>query len=182
MHPCAVTLYKTTRHAHDDGYKSIVELTRDMSARKPPDVNELADAIYALDQVEKLADSLRKEAKKVRDHLDKIMCAVCVEQELSVVKTEHCAATPSLKMVAPLPSKSKDPEHYAQLMEFFGIKRELWDTPVGVASPVQLHYPGMVDFVSDQLVSGKPIPPGIDPNKTYPVFRVSVRKLKDVDA
>jgi hypothetical protein len=43
---------------------------------------------------------------------------------------------------------------------------------------VRPHWPGMVSYLTGLMRQGRPLPPGIDPEKTYPRYKLRLRALK----
>lgn len=183
MIPEAVAAFTAARDGHAASYKAMIETRAALVKSGVPSLTELADAIYALDRVERIADDLRKEARAFREQLDKIACLRWVERgDGEPIRTEHCLGTPQIKQMAPMPNRHKHPERYAALMQHLGIAKELWDAPEGFSPPIELKWTGMVDYLTERLANGKPVPPGVDPRATFTIFRVNVRAKKDVAA
>lgn len=169
------TAYKTVSDLHAVAYAELQDVQE--AVRTCSDPKELADYSYALREISKFADDIRKIADAVKETAEKIACAICIRDEhVGTIRTEYCVATPKLKMSASLPSKRTEPEAYNRLLEFLGIRDEISDTDC-----VRLHWPGMVDLITLRTEAGKPLPPGLEMAKTYPVYSLSpMRKLKGV--
>ena len=88
-------------------------------------------------------------------------------------------------MVA-IPHKRRDPDKYAAFVKSLGIPAHLavLNNPddKNEHAPVDLHYNGVCEYVTELQRQGKPLPPGVDPEKTYPVFKLKLRKKKAVDS
>lgn len=150
---------------------------QDDHVKKTPNIQELADWAYALSECEKMLDRLRKDAKAAKEMAEKICCLLYTKLgEGGPIRTEHVTATPRVKFMASIPKQSTNPEAFARLMEHLGIPREMWEKDV-----VRPHWPGFTDFFTECLEAGKPLPPGIDPDKTYPLYALTLRKRKDIE-
>lgn len=144
------------------------------------DSGELVDCSLVLRQVAQLADDLRKEAEGTQRLLDKVCCAVWVRehQNDTRAKPDGIAGTlgkghPQVKMVSVLPKKRTD--EYRALMKHIGVPEKLVESGL-----VSVHWPSMQDMLMERAASGAPMPPGINPDKTYPDFRMDVRSRTDL--
>jgi len=175
MHPLAKEVYKAVYTAHAEAYAKLKKMHDVVGSCS--DVKEQADFAYALRETAKLADDLRKMADATRSIAEKICCAVAVKDGITdPVRTEYCTATPRIKMSATLPNKRTDPERYAQLLEFFGMTDEAREMDVA-----RINWNGFVDYVTRACEEGRPLPPGVDMEKTYPVYSLSpLRRKKGV--
>ena len=41
---------------------------------------------------------------------------------------------------------------------------------------MRMHWPSMVEHLSALAEEGKPFPPGVDPDKTYPIYSTTIRR------
>lgn len=169
------TAYKTVSDMHTTAYQELQDVQDAVKTCSDP--KELADYSYGLREISKYSDDIRKIADAIKETAEKIACAICVRDEhVGTIRTPYCVATPKLRMTASLPSKKREPEEYNRLLEFLGIRGELSETDC-----VRLHWPGMVDLITMRMEQGKPLPPGMETAKTYPVYSLSpMRKLKGV--
>jgi hypothetical protein len=139
-------------------------------------MNELTDAVYSLGEAYKYADDLRREIDKTKKLASKLVCLLWAKfTEGGPIRTAHCTGTPRIKMIASVPSARRDPEAYESLMEHLAIPERVWRNDV-----VRPHWPGLVEHLSQRLEQGLPVPPGIDPDKTYPDYAVTIRSKKGV--
>lgn len=176
MNAKLIQLYKRTKAFFTDAYERILEIRELTKAQT--DMNELADWVYALRESYTFVDNLRKDIKAAMETCEKLACLFWIEmQDGDPIKTEYVTATPKVKMIASIPSKKKDPEQYAKLMNFLGVDEKLYDE-IEVVRP---HWPGFVEMVSQLAEKGLPLPDGIDPTKTFPQYSLIVRKQKGVD-
>lgn len=161
---------------HQDFYTYLCEL-RDRIASETNE-NEIVDVCYILREMYKIVDDLRKEVKSLDQRAQRVACLVLMKKQIEDdVSTPWCKGTPDVKFEATLPTRRKDPEGFRKLMEHFGVSEEAYDRDRSAIKP---HWPGMVDLLSELMESGRPLPPGIDPSKTWPVYSLSVRKVREL--
>ena len=136
-----------------------------------------ADAAYAMREISRVVADIRKEADRIKRLLDQVMCVVWTtncETDDSTPRSIHgevAIATPNVKMGVTLPTKNTDPENYRTLMQHFGFSDELIE-----ADAVRTHWPGMVQYMTNLMEEGKPLPPGVRPDQTYPIYNTTIRK------
>lgn len=190
MTPKIVELYSKTRALHQEF------VTADAEVRRLLNTNcekiDQADAAYALRQTAEFADEIRKKCEELQKLAEKLTCVLAVaEHDPGPVRTAHCTASLDIKTIVTIPRQSTHPKEFAALMEFLGVKRHLWDVPQPEPNDdgedvtkrhavVKPHWPGLVDHLNELQAQGLPLPPGIDPNKTYPEYRLTIRKKKGV--
>lgn len=182
MHDDAKTLYADVKKAHERQYKRLIALRTEVhEMAKQVDLDELADVAFALREIEKLTHDIEKEARLLREFTEKLACAAWVQiGEAETIKTEYCTATPSVKMMVSLPTRKNQPEQYQQLCLALGIPSELIgdETDPG---PVSVNWPGMVEYLTAKLQKGEPLPAGLDMKKTYNIYKLNIRKRKEID-
>lgn len=140
------------------------------------DMQELADQALAAREMNKLLDSMAKKAKELQSVRERVCVLIWMkDSDGSNIKTPYCNAAPNIKTMASIPHHRRDPEKFTEMMEFLGVPKELHSD--GVVRP---HWPAFVDYISTLAEEGKPFPPGIDPNKTYPVYSLTLRKKGDI--
>lgn len=135
-----------------------------------------ADLAYLMREIAALCDDCRKEAKTKRELLDRIICLVWTKQceddpdETSrSIKGEIATATPRIRLSFK-PPHPRDPE-YVTLLSYFGI-----DDHVIADGALRPHWPSMTAYLSKLMEEGKPLPPGIDPSDTYPIYATTLTK------
>lgn len=185
MHAKAIELFQYIQVVHRELTPALDEAHEHTRTEK--DLGELADIAYAMREIAKFADEIRKQADKVQDTAGKLACLYWSEaQEMEPIKTKHCTGTPDVGLMVSIPNKRKDPENYAAFIEWLGIPRELavYDNPEDrdEHKPVDLHYNGVCEYLTKRLAAGGDMPPGIDIEKTYSVFKLKIRKKKAVDS
>lgn len=145
------------------------------------EMNEQADLSYVLREVGKLLDDLKKEVEKASKQATALACADWMKQvrdgEFSSekIKTEYVTATPDIKVGCSLPKLSTDPDNYYELMDFLGIPREVSEKDF-----IRIHWPNFVEFISKLQQEGRPIPPGIDKEKTFNFYKLEMRRRKGI--
>lgn len=140
-------------------------------------IDELADAAFAMREIYNYLDDLRKEVKANKELCERMTCLLWARTSTGdPVRTPFVTATPCIKMTASIPKRSTNLEAWEALMRFLKIPEELWSEEV-----VRPHWPSFVEYTSKLLEQGKPLPDGIDPNKTYPVYSLTLRGKIDVD-
>jgi hypothetical protein len=138
------------------------------------DLTELADMSYTLSKVTEIFDKIEKKTRGTSDLADRLLCMLWAQRsDAEPIRTTYCTITPRIRMAAQIPKKGTD--EYADLMNYLGINQELQQ-----ADAVRPHWPGLVEHVTELLTSGRPLPAGVDPSKTYPVYGVTIRPKKGI--
>jgi len=141
------------------------------------DLEDLADTAYALREIMRLFDDAEGECNAIYELVVRVACMLWAHGDNDgPIRTKHVTASPDIKMMTAIPKASKDPEAYAEFMKALNIPEHLWARDV-----VRPHWPGMLDFVSEKIASGEPLPGGLDPTKTYPIYKMGLRGKKGVD-
>lgn len=180
MRPDMVALYRKVRDIHHEVHVATEQFKQ--SASRITDPGDGADCAYVLNECYKFLDDSRKSIKNAKELAERVTCLILVTQgNGGNVKTDYCTATPRASQIASIPKRSTNPVGYAALMNHLGIPRALWDREEE-DEVVRPHWPGMVAYLSQQLAAGKPLPPGIDPDKTYAVYSLTIRAKKGVTA
>ena len=162
--------------------KAYTELTeyRDKVKTLKYDERDLVNFVYVLRETSRYLDELRKEMNAVGDLCEKVCCAIFTKDALNSTETSIRASlatgTPKLRMQAKIPKRSDEPKKFYALMKHFGIDPKTADLDV-----MRIHWPSMRDSLSTTLAEGKPLPPGIDPEDTYPIYSVTVLQIQDLD-
>ncbi len=171
----AVSLYEAFIAAHADLYLPLKRLRERM--QRTNDMHELVDTVLVLREMYKYADDLRKEIQRTRDVCERITCVIWAKgTDAEPIRTAYVTASPDIKYMASIPKRKTDPEKYAALMNFLGIPDQLWRTTG--PEVVRAHWPGFVDYVSARMEAGLPLPDGLDVEKTYPVYKLTLRRKK----
>lgn len=169
-------VYRVMHEAHAKMYVALQEI--DTTVKHCSNVKELADYAFALRETAAMADDTRKTCEAIQRLAERICCAITVKDGLEgPVRTDYVTATPTVKMMASLPNKTREPDQYKRLLEHFGLDCELAEE-----DGVRFHWPGMVRHISKLAEEGRPLPPGLDVEKTYPVYGLSpMKKRKGIE-
>lgn len=187
MLPIAQKLYADVRELHERIYKDLQAL---QAIALAGDLEEMADSIYALKEAKKFAEDTEKDIGKLQKMLCDMFClkyTQCDDGNAESIRTDYCTATPNPRVCAHIPSYEKQPEEYKALMTYLGVDPVLWDTGKVLTENgeestkvVDVHWPGFTALLSRLAGSGHPLPPGIDPEKTYMLWNVTIRKKKGI--
>jgi hypothetical protein len=178
MNPVLVQLYKEARSLHESFVKVDAALRKELTTN--PNVEDHADAVYALRELAKLADEVRKKANSISEISQKLACVIQVAtKNTDTIRTDHCIGTTDVKPIVTLPKQSTQPEQFAALMNWLGIPAAMWDRGDD-HSVVKPHWPGMMNYLAEQMAAGRSLPPGVDPNKVYDEYKLTVRSKKGV--
>lgn len=173
-----VAVYQRLRNVHAEVYATVSQVREQM--KQVCDIDEHADVVYACHETMKYLDDIRTEINKLNDQCEKIACAIWVREGTGeTIRTSFCTVSPEVKIMASIPRKKTDPDSYNAFMRSLGVSDDVLRQPEDVVRP---HWPGLVEYVSRLAAAGKPLPPGVDPDKTYPVYTLHIRaKRKGVD-
>jgi len=75
-----------------------------------------------------------------------------------------------------LPRSNSDPENFKKLIDYLDINYKAIETKA-----VKLYWPGLCKLASELAEQGKPLPPGINPDDTYPTYGVNIMSRQDLD-
>ena len=172
-------LFKLVDKAHDEIFTEMIKLEDELPET---DIYEATDWVYAFREMADKLRTIRVKADVMKINCQNLACALYVVQGPNSpiirdgnIKTGHCTGTPDLKQGAHIPKLKKDPEGYYAVMDYLGIPKGIVEKDL-----VRPHWPSVVDHLSELASLGKPMPPGIDPTKTYPVYDMVVRRKKGV--
>jgi len=140
-------------------------------------LEDTTDVAFLARQLRDLADDARKELHQVYELAERIACLRWVTENMNElspspsIRTRLCVATPDVKQMASLPRPTTQPKEYEALMSHLGVPKD--SVAFGILRP---HWPAFADYLTDLGRLGKPLPPGITPDKTYPVYKLTIRK------
>jgi hypothetical protein len=175
IHPDLLAAHAKLRAAWEEVAK--LEVHALQAIKKCSSLEDLADAAYCCRLIEDTADDIRKRTAETGQLCQRIACALAVATEqVDSIRTDYVTATPDVKMIASIPRRSTHLEQFAALMAHFGVPASAWEG--GEHAAVQPHWPGVMERINRDLAAGKPLPPGVDPDKTYPEYRLLMRKGK----
>lgn len=190
MKPSAQNLYAESKKVHENIYRLMAELRSEID--KCNSMEELADYAYAVNGTHSFIEDLKKELWKFRELINKKTCDIWIsfasKDPTSVdrsIRTDYVTATPDIGTAPNIPSAKNDPEAYKKLMDYLGIDISDWpvtesEEGVKLNEVVKIHWPALCALVSAKLAAGLPAPPGIDISKMSPVYKLSLRKRRDV--
>ena len=169
-------MYRKVADSHRRLLADLQSVRQATAAGRVADLPELADQVLAMKECQKLADDQAKDLQKVVELTERTLCLLWAQGTSGEpIRTEHTTVTPRVKMAVQLPKQRTDPEGYAAIMGYFGVNKLATEGEL-----LRAHWPSMVEHVSELLSAGKPLPPGIDPSRTYPVYATTARKKKEV--
>jgi len=172
------------RHAKTQfvNYYQVVTKLRDSVKTGKFTLEELVDRIFVLRETSKYLEDIRKEIDGVKHIMEQVCCAqYTVKYSDDPGKSEPIRATlatgtPKLSMRAKLPKLRSEPERYHKLLKYFGIPDKLINSDT-----FRPHWPSMCEHLRVLAEEGKPLPDGINPDETYPVYSVTVLSRKDLE-
>ena len=167
-------MYFDLERCHDQVLTELMRLEED----PPTDLGELADAAYVMRETLGKITSMSGVVKRVRKKVDSLACLIFVSQPLMEgnIKTKHCTATPDFKMGASIPSKKHTPDEYFELMRFLEVSDEFAEREL-----FKVHWPNFVEYISELTSMGKTLPDGIDVDKTYPIYKLTIRRKNPIN-
>jgi len=174
----AQQVFQIARDAHGDAYGNVHQLAEQLPTMSSQ--GELADTALAMREAARYFKDALKEVEKIRELAERLACLLWLKDAVGdPIHTDHVSATPQVKTMASVPKRSTQPEQHAALMQWLGVPDHLWaaDGP----EVVRVHWPSFVELLTTNAEQGKPLPDGIDPDKTYPRYSLTMRRKKDVD-
>ena len=187
MQSTAKDLFAKAKEAHSLVYFALRELQH--AIEQCNNLKELCDYDFAVDQSHEFIEDAKRELWKLREEINAKICMLWLDiarndpvNAKRSIHTDYVTATPDIGQSPNIPSAKTEPEAYKALMDFIGIDVSKWGkTEKGELNEVvKLHWPGLVRIVSENLSAGKPCPPGVDISKLKPVFKVALRKKRDI--
>lgn len=164
--------------AHSRTFKLLLE------CRGPPDgaeCGDLVDMAFLMRKAMELAEDLRKELRGTKEFLERFICLRWLVDAKGVndadvdmcIRGKLATGTPRVRTTASLPLETKDPKAYYAFMKRIGVFGQAIRR--GLVRP---HWPSVTDYLSDLMAQGKPLPPGIDRDRTYSTYQVVMRENK----
>ena len=135
-------------------------------------IEELCDAAYFIKKCGEVFKSLQIESDKFSGFAQRLACLRwMVDNDLPAkVDRPDYTATPDLKMQANIPSHSREPEAYHALLSWIGVPEHAIKTEL-----LRVHWPTLVEFLTERQADGKSLPPGVSPDKTKPQYLLRFR-------
>lgn len=173
--------YHNTRDNFQMIYSHFVKVRAMMNDRQKLPLEALSDLRYCCRLIMEQSDELRKESNVLGELLAKLSCAEWMVANVNnpdkpLIRGEISVGSPDIKMSARVPHPSRDPEDFKQLALHLGFPDDM-----AVSGLFELRWPQMCDYVDKLQKDGRPLPPGIDPNKTYPNYVLLTRNNAAVD-
>ena len=191
MKESAKTLFRNVKESHEIIYKCMSELRQEVE--KCNNYVELCDYAFAVDQSHEYVQDLKVELWKFREFLNKKVDELWLQAAVNggssfprSIHTDYVTATPDIKQAPNIPSQKSDPEAYKKLMDYLNIDVSNWpehpnpEYKGAKSEVVKIHWPGLVNLVTENLAAGRPAPPGIDISKLTPIYKLVLRKKRDI--
>lgn len=161
---------KWATNVHDTMY---AELSSTREEMKPLSPEELTDIGFICKKAYEQLDDLRKEIEKLQNTAEMLACLKAVTEEKVKLQGKLATGTPDVSMSANLPHPKKNPEAYQALCDYFNIPPQLiqWDL-------FRFHWPSFKEFFTRIMSEGKPVPPGIELDKTHAHYKLKYRERK----
>ena len=158
---------KWANDVHDTAYSEIAETREQMKLSSP---EELTDIGFICKKMYEQVDDLRKEIQRLQDLAERLACLKGEVEGKPRFAGTLATGTPSVSMSANIPHPKKNPEQYTQLCDYLGVPEQMvqWDL-------FRIHWPGFKEFFTAQMAAGKPVPPGVDVDKTHAHYKLRYR-------
>ena len=164
------------KQIHRTCYELLTVLRDDVRAGKYT-LDEMVNIIYVTREMSNIANDIRKEIDGIKHIFENVACAVYVTRnETSPIRASLATGSPIISLGVKVPNRKKEPERFQMLMDFFGVSPNLSDTNV-----VKPHWPGICEQISILAEEGKPLPPGISVEDTYPTYGMRIGAVRDID-
>jgi len=178
---CAVDAYANLKSRYLADYE-LVSKIRDIARTGSISCEDLVNFVYVLREMSKLANDLRKELDGVMNILEGICCVQYVTQHADTpekaepIRAMLATGSPTCRLNIRMPKLRTEPELYYSVMAFFGVSREAIDS-----NTIKAYWPGLCDAVTQLAEQGKALPPGLDEDRTYPTYSLTVRAQQNLD-
>jgi hypothetical protein len=156
---------------HQVVFEALADAREEVSGMSP---EELADLGWVLKKMYANLDDIRKEIDKLKAFAERVACAKATAGEKDKIHGRLAVGTPDVEIYASLPHPDKDPENWKKLCDYFGIPDEVIKHDLLHS----FHWPSMTEFITKQQKEAKPLPPGINPDKTGARFYLKYRGRK----
>lgn len=161
-----------------DALATVAQDTKEKERRK----SELADTAFAMREISQLADHIRKRAEAIQALAEQLACMLALrDMDGEAIRTDYVTATPHVQQVARVPN-SREPERYRLFMEHLGVPEELWHRPttdhdvLEKKEIVRLHWPGVLQYLTECAEQGLPVPPGMKSDLTYAKYSLRMKR------
>lgn len=165
-------MYQEVRSTYLKLYSMLGDV-RDGTKTTNYDVKEMVNMLYVLRETLKYHDDICKEIRAVSELLEKVTCLMYMQEHIDDDPPIHASlatGTARMRMVSSPPHPTKERERYIKMLKSFGVDDHIIETGV-----LNCHWVRMGDYITKLCEEGKPLPPGVDPDKTIPKYSVSIR-------
>lgn len=186
MHQVAemmLTRWAQARELYTQTYEDILSLREKIvQVKDGPSNEDLTNLVYITKKTSELCDDLRKELNELDGLAGKIVCAKWMKANANDVSAAQpiratvATGTPDLGQIAAIPKPKSDPEGYSKLLTFLGVPDDKHESGM-----IRVHWPSFQKHCNELASQGKPLPPGIDPSKTYPDYKLKVTKSRKIE-
>jgi hypothetical protein len=168
-----VELMDQVKKLHFELVTRMHELELQVKQGKTP-IPEMVDFAFACREYERYANDMKKEASKLQQLIAKVVTMLWVIDASSErIETDYCTCEPQMRVHASVPSFSKDFKRYQTVLSNIGVPQEII-----AAGVLDTNWERLGDFLTEKTKNGLPLPEGIDPERTYTVYRLSMRVRK----
>jgi len=171
-------LLERVRVFHNVIYEKCLHGKQDL-IKDSPSVEHICEVAFYFQEMAKLCKDLQVECDKLSGLAQKIACIKFMhsDPDKSTIECEDFFAEPDVKMSANIPSRTADPEGYAALLKWMGVPEELRNQ-----GSLRVHWPEFKEILTERIKGGKPLPPGITPEKTHAHYHLKFKAkgVKDV--
>lgn len=176
-----IELFEKNSALHAETHRTLRAIRAELESLSAKGMGELAETALVAAEIRKLVDDTSGECGVLRRECEQMACMMWIQSGSNgPIRTEYVTASADIKMQAKLPDRRIDPAGFARLMEHLQVPRELWDVPVECSAAVQPHWPGMLEYISTLIGTGRPLPPGVDATTLYPIYKLILRARKEL--
>lgn len=168
-----IDVYKQLRYTYISTYE-LISTARDELRTNAFTPAEQVNIIYVLREMARYCDDLRKEVEGVCKLFENVCCAVYLSaNNVDPIRAPLATGSPDMSLGPRLPSPN-EPAQFAALMQYAGIKPEQADV-------VNINWSGIRNRINELMASGVALPPGLRDVKTFPIYRVVIRPVCNLD-
>lgn len=168
--------YTKMKQVYLSCYELLANLRDDLRVGKYK-LEDIVNFIYVMREISKLTNDLRKEVDGISYMFENTACMLyTVANKTDPIRASLATGSPDVRLAVKIPNREKEPEKFYELMNFFDISSEALEKKV-----TKPHWPGICEQVSIMAEEGLPLPPGLDPDSTYPTYSVTIRGFQDID-
>lgn len=169
---------KRLQEAYEDAfttYQRLVSATKWANGelvKHSGDPEYCVDVGFVMKELDKLLYDIGLEVRKTMSLAELLACRTWLQStDDQPIRTEHCTASPRLKMQPATPPK--DSPELAELLDWLGMKQN--------HDAVRIHWPTLCDIVTKCVADSKPLPKCIDPESLHnPEMKLTFLKRKAV--